>query len=307
MRVKFVNKFPVVIPTIPSDVPKVLNNLQFMSRYLEINNIVVIGNKDVERMLPNTLKNSYINESEFIDIDSIKTLLIRRTGDEITGKRAGWYAQQFIKMSYANVCSTEYYLLWDSDTIPLHEIELFEGGVPYLDYKTEFHKPYFQTISNILPGYNKIIKGSFIAEHMLINTSIMKSLLKEIEFNINLEGKSYIEKVLNSISANDIGASGFSEFETYGTYTMKNFPNKYKLRKWKSMRYGAFFFDGKNEIEENTISWLARSYDAISFEKGNKLSFISRLVDKKEYKKVFEASSLELWSFLIRAKRRVIR
>ena len=40
-------------------------------------------------------------------------------------------------MSYARICKNEYYLLWDSDTIPIKQIKLFDNERPIFDIKDE--------------------------------------------------------------------------------------------------------------------------------------------------------------------------
>lgn len=83
-------------------------------------------------------------------------------------KRAGWYFQQFIKMGYSHICESDYYLSWDADTIPIRNISMFSNGRPIFDTKTEYHKPYFDTIYNLL-GLKKIILRSYISEHMIFD------------------------------------------------------------------------------------------------------------------------------------------
>ena len=299
-------KLTMVVPTIARDVSKLLNNVEYFFEYLPIDNICIVSTEEVGRMLPNDNRLRYISESLMVDFEKIKKIITYKSGKE-AAMRTGWYVQQFIKMSFCRFTDSDYYFLWDSDTVPVKSIKLFDdNGIPFLDYKTEYHQPYFETIQLLLPGYNKKFKGSFISEHMLINSAYMRELLCKIESNIGIPGTSFDEKIINAIPENHVGGSGFSEFETYGTYIYKEHINHYALRKWHSMRYGGFFFQGRSSLSFKELSWLSLSYDAITFEKGDKLTWFSTIVRNEYYRRFFKASSLEVLSFLIRVKRRLL-
>ncbi len=218
--------------------------------------------------------NSYIiNENELISFDEVHKCMAHKLKDILKGREmprpvTGWYYQQFLKMQYSVVCKDEYYMVWDGDTIPCREIKMFqaETGKPYLDMKHEYHPEYFDTISKILPGFRKVIERSFISEHMLFKTEIMRCLINDIEKNEAIPGTKFWEKIINSIPAENISHSSFSEFETYGTYVAMRFPDIYKLRDWHSFRLGSQFFS-IDTITERDFSWLGKDFDAISFEK----------------------------------------
>ena len=214
-----------------------------------------------------------IDENSLIPFNEVHKCMAERLTDILKGREmpravTGWYYQQFLKMQYSAVCEDEYYMVWDGDTIPCREINMFqpETGKPYLDLKHEFHPEYFDTISKILPGFRKVIERSFISEHMLIKREIMRQLIGDIEKNDSIPGKYFWEKIINSIPPEKISDSSFSEFETYGTYVAMRFPDAYKLRDWHSFRLGAQFF-GIDTITDRDFKWLSKDFDAISFEK----------------------------------------
>ena len=272
-------KFPLVVPTIKKDLPILLNNLDLLIKNLPVDKIYVIGPSDIKSLIDNPML-SFVEETELVNINQLKTICKTLYQEGEITKRIGWYVQQFIKMKFSQICEDEYYLLWDSDTIPTKKIELFSAdGKPYFDLKTEYHKPYFDTIERILPGCKKQITLSFISEHMLINTHYMREMISEIERNEALAGDNFMEKILNAINPQDICNSGFSEFETFGTYMQNRHPDFYSLRNWKSMRYGAFFFNNTGGgITKTQLDWLSKHYDAISLEKGHNLSLAHYLL-----------------------------
>ena len=156
----------------------------------------------------------------------------------------------------------------------------------------EYHALYFETIEKILPGMRKVIGKSFISEHMLFNKTIMQSLIAKIEENDVIPGVTYWEKIIHSIRPEKICDSGFSEFETYGTYVAFTDPGRYKLREWHSFRLGAEFFD-TDTICDRDFDWLAKDFQAISFEKNQFVREDNKnLFDNPEYQKKLSARKM---------------
>lgn len=270
-------KYDLIMPTIKEDAEKVLLNIDYLKKYLNFNNLIIIGNDEVEKLI---IKNKdkkvkFINENKMIDslnFLNVKEAIKNRNGNV---KRTGWYFQQFLKLSYALVAKTEYYMSWDSDTIPVKKVDMFNNKViPYFDMKKEYNKPYFDTIKTLL-NIEKNEKKSFISEHMIFKTEYVKELIKKIENNNRVKGDSFWEKIINSINIKDLDQSGFSEFETYGTYIMAYHKDSYELRDWKSLREGIFYIE--LPLNDEKVKWVSKNYDAISFEKHDTLPKIAKL------------------------------
>lgn len=174
----------------------------------------------------------------------------------------GWYLQQFLKMGFA---LTQYagkeYLIWDSDTIPLHKLRFKDKDKYLLTVKTENHVPYFDTMQNLL-GFGKLCDRSFIAEHMPINTKIMQELIKRIE-DSNVPGSNWFEKIINSTSGTDEQA--FSEFETYGNYCAKYHPEVFETRPLITMRTAGLLF-GRGVTNKQLTLLAKMEFDTASFE-----------------------------------------
>lgn len=265
------NKISLVIPIAPRDFEKIIFNLKFYKKYIiGISNFIFIGNKKVEKLIKKNrtsffkMRYKFINEKFLIDVDKIKELIKKRHKAAI--KRSGWYIQQFLKMQYCQICKKEYYLIWDSDTIPVKEVNMFrDDRKPYFDVKTEYHIPYFITMKKLFPELGKKNDYSFISEHMLIKTKLMKNLIKRIDNNTNILGDKWYEKIINSIKKTDLKFSGFSEFETYGTFVNKHYNHSYIIRPWKSLRKGKYYYNPKF-FTFNDAQNISKKYDAISFE-----------------------------------------
>lgn len=263
------NNYDLVIPVLLKDAEKVFLNLDLFLENLECKSVVFIGNENVKKFVDerNNPKLKFVNESELLkglSYDTIHQLISNRIGDH---KRAGWYLQQFIKMSYSYICTDDYYMGWDSDTVPVRKIKMFDGTRPYFDMKTEYHKPYFETIYKLL-GLKRVVNKSYISEHMVFNRSLMQELIKEIEQNKSIPGEKFYEKIINSIDIKYLKKSGYAEFETYGVFVSNKYPDKYIFRDWYSLRRGAFYFTTPL-LDKRIIDWIAKDYHAISFEKSH--------------------------------------
>ena len=266
-------KMSLVVPTVSKDLYKISRNFKFYKKYIVgINNLVFIGDEKVEKIIKQKqyifkLPLNFINEKFLIDIDKLKNLIKLRKKSAI--RRSGWYIQQFLKMQYSKICQDMYYLIWDSDTIPVKEVEMFNNnGKPYFDVRTEYHKPYFDTMKKIFPKLGKKYNYSFISEHMLIKTELMRTLINQININNNISGNTWFEKIINCIDLEELEYSGFSEFETYGTFVNEYYNKTYDIRPWKSLRYGKYYYNPKY-LTSNDILNIAKNYDSISFEKFN--------------------------------------
>ncbi len=291
----------MIIPTIPKDYSRVKKDYRLFFDYLPISRIVYIGPTELEELVSEDAGASgygdrigFLNENELISFKDLKVVMnerIRSEGYEIgDNSRLGWYYQQFLKMEYANICEDEYYLTWDSDTIPLRKIKLFnDKGKPYLDTKPEYNPGYFRTIKNLF-GLDKSNDESFIAEHMLFNVELMKEMMKEIEI-CPCGGTNYYEKIFYSVDIDNMKL-GFSEFETYGTWVVNRHPEFYALRRWSSMRRANIFVDS-HDLTVEDIRWLAKDFDAASFEAYHPLfPDLAEMFHNKEYRKTIRAKEM---------------
>lgn len=199
-----------------------------------------------------------------LSYDGLRTLITSRNAN--AAERTGWYLQQFLKMGYARVTDDTHYLIWDSDTMPLKDISMFdENGTPFFDIKEEYHPPYFDTMARLFDGkVKKTGDFSYISEHMLIVTDLMRSLLDAVEDNTALPGTSFYEKIIAAVDPAELTASGFSEFETYGCFVDTYHPGTYVRRSLRSFRRGDELM--KDTVEERLKQYVFQTYDLITFE-----------------------------------------
>lgn len=281
-------EFDAVVLVTPDSFERLCGQYPYYLKHLPVRNVYILGSTRVGELLeekksicvgdgdPSRLR--FINEDDVLPFEKVHETIagimaLILQGRELPRGITGWYYQQFLKLSYAYRCEDEYYLIWDGDTFPCHDINMFSASVdgmdpvPYLDLKREEHPQYFETMARLIPGMEKVIGPSFVSEHMLFKKDIVLDLLKRFEANEQIEGSTFWEKVLHAVGCDRMQESSFSEYETYGTYVALTNPTAYKLREWHSFRLGAEFYDPQT-ISERDYRWLGADFDAISFEKG---------------------------------------
>jgi len=262
--------FDVILPVAPKDVVNLELCIPKIKEKIHPQRIVIIANKQVKDMIPLSDGVEFFDEDQLMEgltMKGVKRIMFEITGSEA---RSNWYFQQFLKMAYAYQCRHDYYLVWDSDTIPLNNIEFWRenNGKEQCLFSTHhsIHSPYFDTLNTLFNGkVKKLTKKSFIVEHMMINRNIMKELIRDIEANPHVQGVPFFEKILHAISIDDITYAGFSEFETYGNYVLNFYPDRIAIRNLKAYRQGAMVIE-RCQLNNNVLNWISKDYDTISFE-----------------------------------------
>lgn len=262
--------YNIVIPVIYRDYSFLKTTIRYVNKYLTPKKIFIITDIRFKRFLPKVV----LNDTHCVIVDENKLLeglsydLIKKFLGELgrTKMGSGWYFQQFLKMAFAlsDFCDTDYYLSWDSDTIPLHRIDFFdENEKPYFTMKTEHHDAYFVAIERLL-GITKVNSRSYIAENMLFNKSIMFDLINRIQSNNRLVGTTWYEKIIYALEPESISPMGFSEFETYGNFCLNYYPDFYVERTLPSFREGGLI-QGRF-VSERILKQLSFDLAIASFE-----------------------------------------
>jgi hypothetical protein len=200
-----------------------------------------------------------------VDRAAIERHLADRGADP---RRAGWYLQQFLKFAAAAEPGTEWRLVWDGDTLPLRPLRLLSDEAtprPLLAPRADRHPPYFQTIERLL-GTGPLAPHSFIHEHLLMRRDLAAALLD----TLRAEGEPWPLRVLAAIDDDDLVPSGFSEFETYGTFVHWRDPQHFALRPLRSTR-DAMIVLGPRPTAANLIA-LSNRFDLATFEARHRTS-----------------------------------
>lgn len=299
--------FDIIIPIVYKDYSFLSKSLIYILSNIDgARKILFITKKSMQKYLPSQVFSS----DRFLVVDEddvLEGLTYSKISSIIHSQKRehtniGWYFQQFLKMAFAlsKYCETSYYLSWDADTIPIHNIPMFSpDGHPFFTMKTEYHEPYFITIRKLL-NLEKCNERSYISEHMLFNKNIMNEIVSKIE-DSNVIGDTWYEKVLNSLVPESVSTHAFSEFETYGTYCKTFYPDYYVERQLSSFRHGGLI-QGRF-FSKRILNSLATDVSIVSFEIYDRPPFpwniicewYEKLLKKKELfllKRVNEKSEL---------------
>jgi hypothetical protein len=194
----------------------------------------VVVSPDKERAVIQTrlgVRARVISENNFvpgITLDSLRGLPV-----EGFPRAAGWYFQQLLKLQFAFIePEDDYYLIWDADTVPLRPMRFFDdAGCMLLTKATEHHTPYFETYRRLL-GEEPNREFSFIAQHILVQKSVAREMLGNIERHIPGEG-NWAWKIMRTLPEH--GVNLFSEYETYGHFVKQHYPDRVRFieRLWR--------------------------------------------------------------------------
>lgn len=252
--------YDVIICVGWKDVFIVRKTIKYIRKNLSANIIYLIMNKHDIQYFHGRFCQEYkviiLDEDRLIPNLTFKSLheYIKKHNPQLS---TGWYFQQFLKIGFAfSSYAQKYYLIWDADTLPLSKIPFEENGKLLFTAKKEFHQPYFSLIEKLW-NLKKINNFSYIAEHMMIQTSIMKEMIE----TLNAKDEWCI-KIIDSITENEL--YGFSEFESYGTYVFHKYPKLYKNRTLNTWRNAGVVFG--RTISDKDIDRLSVDLDIISLE-----------------------------------------
>jgi hypothetical protein len=193
--------------------------------------------------------------------------------------RVNWLFQQFVKINViarSGLEDGDAVVIWDADTVPLRDIRFIEplDGRLCCFHGRERHAPYFRTIEALL-GFGRVTDVSFIAQCLPLRVGWLREMVAEIE---NRAGKPYAEAVLACLP----GESGaeFSEYETIGSWMLRNHPDEIALRKdnrWLRRGSSVFPENLKGLSAQVLFFLLARFYHFVSIENWKSETLLARL------------------------------
>ncbi len=175
--------------------------------------------------------------------------------------RAGWYYQQLLKikaLAELGKGDSSVNVIWDADTVPYQTLRFVANDQLVYYIGTEHHIPYFETIKKLI-NKQKITNFSFISQCFPARKWWVKEFLAEIE---QIHHKEWHLAILDSI---DLGeGSGFSEYETLGTYFAHRFQSEMLVStgRWERSGYKvASLKDLKNYLKQCDGTILYAAYE----------------------------------------------
>ena len=289
-------KYDVIIPLAKKDV----NFVHWVVEYVRLNfvdaqTIYIITNANLFPKLKKMERRGecvLIDENKMLDGLSYSTVC-----DTVVAKNqrpgiTGHYFEQFLKMGFAiTPYCKDYYLSWDSDTIPLSNIEFFREGHPLFAKKKEYRERYFEVMKEVL-GIERQMDASFIAEHMMFKSSIMREII-EVMSKRSKDG-NWWKSMVDCTDDTKTDENIISEFEMYGSYCMINYPDFYGFHELKSLRH-AGYIRGRH-INQRLLRMLAYDLDIATFEIYDSPFAITRYTRfLKRLKNTFSGRNITEW------------
>lgn len=176
--------------------------------------------------------------------------------------RAGWYLQQFLKLSFGQFIGAAAYVIWDADTVPISRPVLREGQTTLFCTAPEHNPPYFETYRRLL-HMKPTLKQSVISQYMHIETPIAVELQSAIMKNTG--STSWIDAVLNVLPGK--GPSEFSEYETYANFFAATRPALCRTVNLPWFRYGAEIYPDFGRVTLEELERRFIKYRHVAFER----------------------------------------
>lgn len=196
-------------------------------------------------------------QCSFVSEDAV--LPIRRTDIDYLGPdgqdRSGWLFQQLLKYGMSGLVEQEHYYVIDADTVLVTQQRFEDAGRLVLLHSDEFHRPYFSVCGNLL-RITPTILLSCVAHQMFFSVSRLQAMLATIGASST---HGWWESILENVDYSD--NSGFSEFETYGQWCMKEYSGETQREYWYNL---ALSRDQLRDIDTLCAEYGSR-YRSVSF------------------------------------------
>jgi hypothetical protein len=248
------NNYDVVIVSHEKDFNNIKHIVKQCSINLEFDSIHLILSEreeyeDMELLSTITTKPIYKHlETDVLKIDKSRV-----------NYRPNWIYQMLLKM-LQNVTKNDNYLIIESDCLILKNIDFFEKNktIFYL-CRNQNHQPYFNFNKKIL-NLDISYPHSFISEFMMYDKKKINHLLKES----NCENVTdFLEVIYTNVDSNCHPA----DYELYGNFCIKYYPNDYLI---KTIDYNFYARESSvspfwNDDEINNLIEINKDKSTISF------------------------------------------
>jgi hypothetical protein len=236
----------VIIPSAPKDYTK----LPYVIKNIAANVCPKVENIYIFTPTKLDLKINDLNIINILENDVIKY-------DKYRIKyRPTWQYAMYLKL-FQDVTEGNEYLVMDSDHILIKNFNLYDkDNKPYFfltaDQNAQEYFNFSKSVFNIGREYN----FSFISEIMLINKNVVENMLT----SINCNRDNFFYKFENYISRQ----CHLAEYELYGNYVYKNFPDMYSFKNINQKRISYRWHPYETDELESLISqFYSQNYENI--------------------------------------------
>ncbi|MFA5393868.1 MAG: glycosyltransferase [Candidatus Ratteibacteria bacterium] len=213
-----------------------------------------------------------IKGCRFVNEDSVLPIVKKNVKFTVDGmNRSGWLFQQFLKLSGDIICSQNYYLVLDVDTVLLRPQVFLHKQKTLFNCSKEYHKPYFTMYASLL-GRKPAYPVSFVSHYMLFEKDKIRKLKAVIE---ERNGAKWYDAIIKK--AND-GEGKFAEYETYGNFVLDHYPNQVVTN---------YYFNTslpREELQkiEKSKKTLSRKFKSVSFHSYNSKEYFKSISSEDE-------------------------
>lgn len=200
----------VLIPAIEKDLATLPHVVAGLRRHVRhpIRRILIIAPRRPKMLAFCKAHNcSFIDENTVLPI--VKKDIHYRSR---TWERSGWLFQQLLKLSGDRLCTADFFLVIDADTVLIRPHTFRRNGRTVLYCRNWSQEEYFRTYRKLM-GSPKKAPTSFVTHYMLFERRKLAQMKREMETR---HGTSWYKAILRSMNRSRPFA--FSEFETYGNY-----------------------------------------------------------------------------------------
>lgn len=185
--------------------------------------------------------------------------------------RSGWIFKQLINYCGDRLCSQDYFLVIDADTLLIRPHVFLCNDKTLFNYSDEFHIPYFRTYEKLL-GEKTRVPFSFISHYMLFQKDVLAELKRTIE---RVHHVPWYEAIINQLDRSE-GAS-FADYETYGNFYYSRYEDNVLLDYWNNLSLKQHELNHIGQLDMNELS---KAYKSLSFHSHNYGTTIDQLPDR---------------------------
>ncbi|WP_027416273.1 DUF6492 family protein [Aneurinibacillus terranovensis] len=211
-------KIDVLIPVIEKDLkvlPFVIDGVKKNVKHPIGDIIIVAPNNGKIKKLCRQKKCTFVDENSVLPITKKNIPYRTKKWD-----RSGWLFQQLLKLSGDSLCSQNFYLVIDADTVLIRP-HIFRQNQKTVFYCRNWSRAeYFKTYKKLL-GKRAGSRLSFVTHYMLFEKAKVLELKRAIEAK---HKTNWYRAIIRSIDKSK--QVTFSEFETYGNFLYAKYPGK---------------------------------------------------------------------------------
>ena len=187
---------------------------------------------DSLRFLNPSPQNIYVVSPHLLKIDSATCMkdedAIFVKANDIKYRRKNWIYQQLIKL-LQDFTENDLYMCVDSDLIFNRKLTVLKNDNPvfFISNREQRYPPYFAFTRQYL-DLERQVPFTFINDFMMFDKNILKKMIPD---------KRKFVKDINEIVSDECL---LSEFETYGNYVVKYFPDYYSMKQTQVLTHGKY-------------------------------------------------------------------